>query len=87
MLKISWRNLPILALFSFWDNIDTRSTKFLNLEDFKKEMEGVYSTSVSKETLDESPMAYRDVKLIKDCLTGSVDIIEQLKPIINVKGY
>ena len=50
-------------------------------------MENVYSTSVTKETLDESPMAYRDVKLIKDCLNGSVDIIEQLKPIINVKGY
>lgn len=66
--------------------LDRQSTKFLNLKDFKKEMENVYSTSVSKDTLDESPMAYRDVKLIKDCLTGSVDIIEQLKPIINVKG-
>ena len=59
----------------------------VKIKEFKKEMENVYSTSVSKETLDESPMAYRDVKLIKDCLTGSVDIMEQLKPIINVKGY
>ena len=61
-------------------------TKFLRLDDFKKEMENVYSTSVSKETLDESPMAYRDVDLIKKCLYDSVNIVSQLKPIINVKG-
>ena len=49
-------------------------------------MKDVYSTCISKETLDESPMAYRDVNLIKKCLDGNVEIIEQLKPIINVKG-
>ena len=38
-------------------------------------------------TLDESPMAYRDVGLIKRCLNDSVVILEQLKPIINVKGF
>ena len=67
--------------------LDRQSTKFLDLKEFKKQMEDVYSTSISKDTLDESPMAYRDVKLIKDCLSESVDIIQQLKPIINVKGY
>ena len=50
-------------------------------------MEHVYSTCISKETLDESPMAYRDVNLIKKCLSDSVVIVEQLKPIINVKGF
>ena len=58
----------------------------LNMKEFKKEMRHVYSTSVSKETLDESPMAYRDVELIIACLGDSVDVIEQLKPIINCKG-
>jgi len=57
------------------------------MKEFKKEMEHVYSTCISKETLDESPMAYRDVNLIKKCLIDSVLIVEQLKPIINVKGY
>jgi RNA-splicing ligase RtcB len=58
----------------------------LSLSQFKKEMKDVYSSSVSKATLDESPMAYRDVELIKRCLYDSVDIITQLKPIINCKG-
>ena len=57
------------------------------MKTFRKEMEDVYSTCVRKETLDESPMAYRDVDLVKSCLEESVDIIEQLKPIINCKGF
>ena len=59
----------------------------LKLKEFIKEMEDVYSTSVRKETLDESPMAYRDVELIKECLKDSVEILKQLKPIINCKGW
>jgi len=59
----------------------------LNMTTFKKEMEGVYSTCVCEETLDESPMAYRNVDLIKKCLVDSVNIIAQLKPVINCKGF
>jgi len=59
----------------------------LSLKEFQKEMEDVYSTSINKETLDESPMVYKDVKLIKECLDTSVEILEQLKPIINCKGF
>ena len=57
------------------------------MEDFKKEMKDVYSSSVCKETLDESPMAYKDADKIKMYIGDSVKIIRQLKPIINIKGY
>ena len=67
--------------------LDRSQTKFLDLKKFKEDMKDVYSTCIRKETLDESPMAYKDVNLIKKCLDGNVDIIEQLKPIINVKGF
>jgi RNA-splicing ligase RtcB len=67
--------------------LDRKSTKCLTMREFEKEMKDVYSTSIKKETLDESPMAYRDVGLIKRCLNDSVVILEQLKPIINVKGF
>ena len=50
-------------------------------------MKDVYSTSICKETLDEIPQAYKDVELIKKHICGSVDIIKQLYPIINIKGY
>ena len=59
----------------------------LNMKQFKKEMEQVYSTCVRKETLDESPMAYKNVDLIKSCLQESVTIIKQLKPVVNCKGF
>ena len=58
----------------------------LNMKTFEKEMEGIVSSSISKETLDESPMAYKDVELIKHCLEGNVTILHQLKPILNCKG-
>lgn len=57
------------------------------MEDFKKEMKEVYSSSICKETLDEAPMAYKDAEKIKEYIGDSVTIIRQLKPIINIKGY
>ena len=46
----------------------------------------VYSTSVSKSTIDESPMCYKDSQLIMNLVSESVEIIAHLKPILNVKG-
>ncbi len=37
----------------------TKAKKTFELKNFKKEMEGIYTTSVSKDTLDECPMAYK----------------------------
>ena len=61
--------------------------KSLNMARFKSEMKEVYSTSICKETLDEAPMAYKDVDKIKEYIGESVDIIKQLVPIINIKGF
>lgn len=63
-----------------------RAQSRLRMKEFIKEMENVYSTSIVPETLDESPMAYKDTDLIKAALEPSVDIIEQLKPVINIKA-
>ena len=38
----------------------------LNMKEFEKSMEDVYSTCARKETLDESPIAYREVALVKN---------------------
>jgi tRNA-splicing ligase RtcB len=58
----------------------------ISLKMFKESMKDVYSTTVQDETIDESPFAYKDSELIKKSLTNSVEIIEQLKPILNVKA-
>ena len=64
-----------------------RDASRLDMKKFTETMKNVYSTSVRKETLDESPMAYKDVDLIKECLEGSVKIVKQLRPVINCKGW
>ena len=58
----------------------------VSMKEFVKSMEGVYSTSVVPETLDESPAAYKDTEVIKMALQNTVTIIEQLVPIMNIKA-
>ncbi len=58
----------------------------LNLEEYRREMASVYSTSVSEATLDEAPMAYKSLEDIVDVIADSVDVIEVLKPIYNFKA-
>ena len=58
----------------------------LSLEEYRREMAGVYTTSVSEATLDEAPMAYKRLEDIIDVIRESVDVIEVLKPIYNFKA-
>ncbi len=60
--------------------------KTLSLEEYKKEMEGIYTTSVNEDTLDEAPMAYKSLNDIIDVIGESVEVIEVLKPIYNFKA-
>jgi RNA-splicing ligase RtcB len=50
------------------------------------EMEGIYTTSVNEQTLDEAPMAYKALDDIIDDIRESVDVIDILKPIYNFKA-
>ena len=58
----------------------------LSMEDYKKSMEGIYTTSVNEATIDEAPMAYKSIDDIIDSISETVDIIEVLKPIYNFKA-
>lgn len=58
----------------------------LTLEEFKKEMKGIYSTSINLETLDESPMAYKSIDDIVDNIQPTVDVIKRILPIYNFKS-
>lgn len=52
---------------------------------FKKEMKGVYSTSVRKDTLDESPFAYRRIDELKEAISGVVNVQGVITPVYNFK--
>ena len=60
--------------------------KNLSLEEYQRTMEGIYSTSVTRKTLDESPMAYKSKEDIIDNILPSVDIIKSITPIYNFKA-
>lgn len=60
--------------------------KTVNIEDFRTTMQGVYSTSISESTLDESPFAYKDMDVIIECIRNTVNIIDIVKPILNIKA-
>lgn len=60
--------------------------KTLDMEEFEKEMEGVYSTSVCKSTLDEAPMAYKDKDVIINAIQDTAVILDTVKPILNIKA-
>ncbi len=58
----------------------------LTMEEFRKEMSGIYSTSVNPNTIDESPMAYKTIDDIADNIKPTVEIIKRIKPIYNFKA-
>lgn len=53
---------------------------------FKKEMDGIYTTSVSKSTLDECPMAYKRMEDITSNIGDTVKILKVIRPIYNFKA-
>jgi tRNA-splicing ligase RtcB len=56
------------------------------LDEFEAAMDGVFSTSISEETLDESPMSYKDPSLIESRLGETGEIVDRLNPVINCKA-
>ncbi len=56
------------------------------LDEYKKSMTGIYSTCVHKNTLDESPFAYKNYKEIMALIEPTVEILERLIPIFNFKA-
>ncbi len=64
----------------------TMARNTLSMEEYKKTMEGIYTTSINEKTLDEAPMAYKRLEDIIDVIRESVDVIDVMKPIYNYKA-
>lgn len=58
----------------------------LSMDSYKNEMNGIYSTSVCEETIDEAPMAYKPTEEIVELIKPTVDVIDVIKPIYNFKA-
>ena len=58
----------------------------VSMDEFKESMKDVYSTTVCKATLDESPMAYKDTDEIKNLISETCKIKFMMIPKINIKA-
>lgn len=64
----------------------SQAKRELDLDTFKEQMKDVYSTTVSQETLDEAPDAYKNLEQIKNDVEQIILVESVLKPIYNFKG-
>ena len=63
-----------------------KAKRQLRMEEFKAQMSGIYSTTVSKATLDEAPMAYKTMDDIVNNINPTAHIEKIIKPIFNFKA-
>lgn len=64
----------------------TKAKKILSLNEFEKQMEGIYSTSIKNSTIDESPMVYKNINDIIDNIEDTVEVQQIIKPVYNFKA-
>jgi RNA-splicing ligase RtcB len=56
------------------------------MEQYQESMQGVFTTSICKDTLDELPMAYKNMNDIIDVIGDAVEIVKIAKPLYNYKA-
>lgn len=64
----------------------TKAKKNISMEDYRDSMDGIYSSCICKETLDEAPFAYKNSNEIINSIEPTVEIIDHLFPIFNFKA-
>lgn len=64
----------------------SKAKQSFTVSEFKKQMQDIYTTSVNKETLDECPMAYKNMADIVNNIGPTADISNVIKPIYNFKA-
>lgn len=63
-----------------------KAKETFGLEEFKNSMNGIYTTSVNENTIDEAPFVYKPMQEIIDNIKDTVDIVKIIKPIYNFKA-
>ena len=66
----------------------SRSQAFqtIDLEEYKKSMENIYTTSVTEETKDEAPFVYKSIEEILEHIIPTVEVTKIIKPVYNFKA-
>ncbi|MCL2679334.1 MAG: RtcB family protein [Dehalococcoidia bacterium] len=64
----------------------TAAFRMLSMDEYIAEMSSVFTTSVNRGTLDESPMAYKPIDEIVSHIEPTIEIIERVRPVYNFKA-
>jgi RNA-splicing ligase RtcB len=64
----------------------TKAFNTLSMDEFRAEMQVVFSTSIHRNTLDESPMAYKSMDEILAHIQPTVEVIERIRTVYNFKA-
>ncbi len=64
----------------------SQAKEAFTVEEYQKQMNGIYTTSVNQSTLDECPMAYKNIDDIINNIGDTVEINAIIKPIYNFKA-
>ncbi|RKI64895.1 RNA-splicing ligase RtcB [bacterium 1xD42-67] len=56
------------------------------VSEFKKQMDGIYTTSVGRATLDECPMAYKGMEDILENIGPTAEVTRIIRPVYNFKA-
>ena len=63
-----------------------KARESVSLDEFKKSMNGIFTTSINESTIDESPMVYKPMHEIIENIRDTVDIYKLIRPIYNFKA-
>lgn len=64
----------------------TEARECISLDVYKYIMNGIYTSSVNQETIDEAPLAYKKPEDIIETIGDTVEILEVMKPVYNFKS-
>ena len=64
----------------------SQAKQSFTVSEYKKQMQGIYTTSVGQGTLDECPMAYKPMESIVENIGPTADIQTVIRPIYNFKA-
>jgi RNA-splicing ligase RtcB len=64
----------------------SKAREVVSLDEFKEAMDGIYTTSVGTDTIDEAPMVYKPMDEIIENIKDTIDILEIIKPVYNFKA-
>lgn len=63
-----------------------KAREVVSLDEFKECMDGIFTTSIGQDTVDEAPMVYKPMDEIIENIKDTVEIEKIIKPVYNFKA-